>query len=212
MKLKKPEIIIITAVDSSYGIGYKNKLLFHSSKDMVRFKNLTYGFPVIMGKNTWDSLPKKPLDGRLNIVITRDPILSKDFISKKTVQDAIDFIIKTTYYKKIFIIGGEKIYRDSLFLADKIEMTKSEDKYLADRFFPTDFHAYFSIEKITTYENISFITYKKNKFSFWDFLYKLVATKKKKIDGYPAIIVPNIIGTFIHKLKKTYNIWKINQD
>ena len=66
-------ISIIVAVSEDWGIGKDNELLWHISEDLKRFKRLTFGNTVVMGKKTWESLPRRPLPGRKNIVLTDNP-------------------------------------------------------------------------------------------------------------------------------------------
>ena len=70
---KKPNLSIIVAVAENRAIGKNNDLLWHLSDDLKRFKKLTTGHPVVMGRRTWESLPKRPLPGRRNIVFTQNP-------------------------------------------------------------------------------------------------------------------------------------------
>ncbi len=100
-------ISIIVAVSEDWGIGKDNELLWHISEDLKRFRRLTSGNAVIMGKKTWESLPKKPLPNRKNIVITDNP--------KETFENAIaaysieDSLAKCIPGEEIFIIGGGSI-------------------------------------------------------------------------------------------------------
>jgi dihydrofolate reductase len=127
-------ISIIVAVSEDFGIGKNNELLWHIPEDMKRFKNLTYGHNVIMGKKTWESLPKKPLPGRKNIVLTDDPLESIDFsITAYSIEDALS---KCGKDEEIFIIGGGSIYRQFMALAGRLYITHIHKKAPADTFFP----------------------------------------------------------------------------
>ena len=139
-------ISIIAAVSEDYGIGKDNKLLWHIPDDLKRFKNLTYGQSVIMGKKTWESLPKKPLPGRRNIVLTDDPLECIDCsITAYSVEDALG---KCGKDDEIFIIGGGSIYRQFMPLADRLYITRIHKKATADTFFPEiDPSIWESIEK-----------------------------------------------------------------
>jgi dihydrofolate reductase len=139
-------ISIIVAVSDDYGIGKDNKLLWRIPDDMKRFKNLTYGQSVIMGKKTWESLPKKPLPGRKNIVLTDDPLECIDnIITAYSIEDAIE---KCGKDDEIFIIGGGSIYRQFMSLADRLYITHIHKKAPADIFFPEiDPEIWESIEK-----------------------------------------------------------------
>jgi dihydrofolate reductase len=127
-------ISIIAAIANDNGIGNKNELLWHLPDDMKRFKKLTIGQSVIMGKKTWESLPKKPLTGRRNIVLTDDPLECIDFsITAYSIKDALD---KCGKNEEVFIIGGGSIYRQFMPIADRLYITHVHKKAPADTFFP----------------------------------------------------------------------------
>jgi dihydrofolate reductase len=127
-------ISIIVAIAEDNGIGYRNELLWHIPEDLKRFKNLTFGKTVIMGKKTWESLPKKPLPGRKNIVITDDPLDNFELsITAYSIEDAIS---KCGENDEIFIIGGGSIYRQFMPLADRLYITYIHKKTPADTYFP----------------------------------------------------------------------------
>lgn len=127
-------ISIIVAVSEDWGIGKDNELLWHISEDLKRFKRLTSGNTVIMGKRTWESLPRRPLPGRMNIVLTDDPDETiKDAVTAYSLQDALD---KCDKDKEIFIIGGGSIYRQFMPIADRLFITHVHRKAPADIYFP----------------------------------------------------------------------------
>jgi len=127
-------ISIIVAVSDDWGIGKDNELLWHISEDLKRFKRLTTGKTVIMGKKTWESLPKKPLPGRKNIVLTDVPHECIDCsITAYSIGDALG---KCNNDEEIFIIGGGSIYRQFMPLADRLYITHVHKKAHADIYFP----------------------------------------------------------------------------
>ncbi len=127
-------ISIIVAVSEDWGIGKDNELLWHISEDLKRFKRLTYGNTVIMGKKTWESLPRKPLAGRKNIVLTDDPQEIIDgSVTAYSINDALD---KCEKKEEIFIIGGGSIYRQFMPIADRLYITHVHKKAPADIYFP----------------------------------------------------------------------------
>lgn len=127
-------ISIIVAVSEDLGIGKNNELLWHISEDLKRFKRLTYGNTVIMGKKTWESLPRKPLPGRKNVVITDIPGESfNDAVPAYSIEDAISKCEKS---EQIFIMGGGSVYRQFMPLADRLYITHVHKKAPADVFFP----------------------------------------------------------------------------
>jgi dihydrofolate reductase len=128
-------ISIIVAIAEDYGIGFKNELLWHVPEDLKRFKKLTLGNTVIMGKKTWESLPKKPLPGRKNIVITDNPNDSfEQGVAAFSIEDALS---KCGENEEIFIIGGGSIYRQYMPLADRLYITHIHKKAQADIYFPS---------------------------------------------------------------------------
>ncbi len=128
-------ISIIVSVDENYGIGYKNDLLAYISSDLKRFKQLTIENTVIMGRNTWNSLPKRPLVNRKNIVITRDASANLEGAVK--VNSIEDAVANCPEKGECFIIGGAQIYKQFFDLTDKLYITKILKSFIADTFFPT---------------------------------------------------------------------------
>lgn len=132
-------ISAITAVDLNNAIGYKNKLLTSLKEDMQFFKEITKDSIVIMGRKTWDSLPKKPLPNRVNIVVTHHPE-SMEGNAKFMTMDEVQVWLgkygaKTS--NDIFIIGGETIYRKLLPYCERIYLTQIYNKFEeADAYFP----------------------------------------------------------------------------
>jgi dihydrofolate reductase len=127
-------ISIIVAVSEDWGIGKDNELLWHISEDLRRFKRLTSGNTVIMGKKTWESLPRRPLSGRKNIVLTDDPNESvENSVTAYSIDDAMR---KCTAEEEVFIIGGGSIYRQFLPIADRLYITRVHKKAPADIYFP----------------------------------------------------------------------------
>lgn len=115
-------IAAIVAVDENFGIGYDGQLLARIPEDMTRFKALTTGNAVVMGRKTWDSLPKKPLPNRENIVVTSHPHSSEDFdIVFWNMDETLEWLDNTQ--KDVFIIGGATIYEQFLPYCDTIYMT-----------------------------------------------------------------------------------------
>ncbi len=127
-------ISIIVAVSEDLGIGKNNELLWHLPDDLRRFKKLTFGKTVIMGKRTWESLPKKPLSGRKNVVITDIP--HESFDNAVTAYSIEDALAKCEKGEEIFIIGGGSIYNQFMPLADRLYITHVHKKTPADVYFP----------------------------------------------------------------------------
>jgi len=127
-------ISIIAAVSDDLGIGKNNELIWHIPEDLKRFKKLTIGKSVIMGKKTWKSLPRKPLSGRKNIVLTDIPDeIINCAITAYSMEDAVR---KSDKNGEVFVIGGGSIYRQFMPVADRLYITHVHKKAPADTFFP----------------------------------------------------------------------------
>lgn len=127
-------ISIIVAVSEDGGIGKNNELLWHISEDLKRFKRLTTGHTIIMGKKTWDSLPRKPLPGRKNVVLTDIP--GEYFNSSVTAYSIEDALSKCEKNEEIFVIGGGSVYKQFMTIADRLYITHVHKKAEADIYFP----------------------------------------------------------------------------
>jgi dihydrofolate reductase len=158
--MKDPKISIIAAIGENRELGKNNKLLWDIPEDMKRFRELTKGHVVIMGRKTYESIGH-PLPKRINIIVTRD---KKKFLSShpeldsgsdsgqarmttgfvcQSLEEAIELAKSlTTHYSlpttndEIFIIGGGQIYEQGIKYADKLYLTIVEGKFVADTFFP----------------------------------------------------------------------------
>ena len=120
-------------------IGKENKLLWHLPGDLPRFKRLTTGHPVIMGRHTWLSLPERqqPLPDRTNIVISRATWLYlPGAVRAPSFSDALDIAMKAPGNNEIFVIGGERVYRAALPYAHRLYLTLVDDDAEGDAFFP----------------------------------------------------------------------------
>lgn len=127
---------LIAAVDEKNGIGRDNKLLFHIPEDMKRFRSLTTGAAVVMGGKTMRSLPnQKPLEGRENIVLTRDKDFSADGFTVCNSARELFEVLKTLK-KSIFVIGGGEIYSLLLPYCSRAYITHIDADGRADTFFP----------------------------------------------------------------------------
>jgi dihydrofolate reductase len=127
-------ISIIAAVDDKRGIGKNNKLPWYLPEDLVRFKEITKGHCVIMGRNTFESIGK-PLPDRKNIVVTQDPNFSAEGVNVvNSIDDALDDTVSGG--GEIFVIGGAQIYVQTIDLADKLYLTQVDGDFNCDTFFP----------------------------------------------------------------------------
>jgi dihydrofolate reductase len=128
-------ITLIAAASKNNALGKDNDLLWHLPDDFKRFKKLTTGHKIIMGRKTFESFPK-PLPKRTHIIITRDKNYTTGF-NNCIVVHSIEAAIKLVKNDEIsFIIGGGEIYRQSVKFATKIELTRIHKAFEADTFFP----------------------------------------------------------------------------
>lgn len=128
------QISIIVAIARNWAIGKDNQLLWHISDDLKRFKRITEGHQVIMGKKTYESLPFRPLKNRTNIVITDDPMETFDgCITVYSIEQALQYCDEKT---ESFIIGGGSVYRQFMPYANKFYLTLVNKDFEADTFFP----------------------------------------------------------------------------
>ncbi len=129
-------VSIIAALTKTRIIGKNGQLPWNIPEDLKHFKQLTTGCPVIMGKNTWESLPEKfrPLPGRQNIVVSSTMNEARGAIVAKTLQDAIKEGEKSG--KEVFVIGGAQMYKSAMLLADTLHLSWVKKEYEGDTYFP----------------------------------------------------------------------------
>lgn len=115
------ELALIAAVGPKLELGKDGDLVWHISADLKNFKRLTTGHPVIMGRKTWESLPKRPLPGRLNVVMTRSESPIEGAVTAHSVNEALNVC---DGLEMPFVIGGEQIYRTFLPFATTLYLTR----------------------------------------------------------------------------------------
>ena len=195
------QIIIIAAMSQNRVIGKDNDLPWSIKENLAYFKERTLGWPCIMGRKTWESLPKKPLPGRLNIIVSNSytqrahpapkflgagwaghadtqinsegdfntpknslpPGCPQDNLPQcpsvkifKSIFEAIEYCAD---YEKIFICGGESIYKQAMPLANKIDLSIIPGLYDGDTFFPEIDSAIWTKSQVVSFDNFSVITY-----------------------------------------------------
>ena len=160
-------ISAIVAVDNNWGIGFNGDLLEHIPEDLKYFKELTTDNWIVMGRKTWDSLPKKPLPNRSHLVITNNPMSYEDMdevLFTKIGQAKL--IMNTQKRIDFFVIGGGQIYEKLLPMCDRVYVTKIfKDHEQVDTYFP-------NLDKLdewspTAQSNI--YTYKDLMYQFWQY-------------------------------------------
>lgn len=132
-------IAIIAAIDRNNALGFNNKLLFYLPNDLKRFKALTTGHTVVMGRKTFDSLPKGALPNRRNIVLSRSTRLT---LPGAEVYTSLEEALKhCASDEDVFIMGGASVYKQAMAMADKLYITEIDAKAeQADVYFPTIDH------------------------------------------------------------------------
>lgn len=128
-------ISIIVAIAENNAIGKNQDLLWHLPNDMKRFKNLTTGHPIIMGRKTFESLPKGALPNRKNIILTTVP--EAGFVNCFACESMHDALEICENQEEVFMIGGAMVYKQALEIADKMYLTLVHHVFEdADTFFP----------------------------------------------------------------------------
>jgi len=130
------EIVLIAAVARNGAIGRDNALLFNEAADQRHFRATTLGYPVIMGRRTWDSLPPRfrPLPGRRNVVVSRNPALH---VAGAEVAPSLEHALALLAdAPRVFVIGGAQLYAQALPLAQTLVLTEIDADLDGDTHFP----------------------------------------------------------------------------
>ena len=129
--------IIVAAAENNV-IGKHNQLIWKLPEDLRFFKNTTWGMPIIMGRKSYEALGSKPLPGRFNIVVSRQPGFTSgdDAVQTATDLDAAIQLAKATDCREIFIGGGGQLYTQSMAQCDRIYITRVHASLEGDAFFP----------------------------------------------------------------------------
>lgn len=126
-------ITLIAAAAENNALGKNNDLIWHLPDDFKRFKAITSGHYIIMGRKTFESFPK-PLPNRTHVIISRQKNYNpENCIVVNSLEKAIEICPKD---EDVFVIGGGEIYQQSIAIADKIELTRVHSTFEADTFFP----------------------------------------------------------------------------
>lgn len=128
-------VTIIAAIGLNNALGKDNDLIWHLPADLKRFKKTTTGFPIIMGRKTFESIGR-PLPNRTNIIVTRNADYHQDgCIVKSSLEEAVESVANEEH---VFIIGGAQIYNQAIEqgLADRLDITLVQESFEADVYFP----------------------------------------------------------------------------
>jgi dihydrofolate reductase len=131
--MPRPILSLVAAVARDGGIGMNGQLLVRLPEDMRRLKQMTLGSPILMGRKTWDSIGR-PLPGRHNIVLTRNPGWSADGASR--VDSLAAALALSSAAERLFVLGGADIYALALPHAHELELTELDAVFTADTYFP----------------------------------------------------------------------------
>jgi len=166
--MQRPELVIISAVGAKTRvIGNGMDLPWHISEDLKRFKAMTSGFPVVMGKRTFDSLIHqlgKPLPGRRNIILSHQDVSYPEWDHAEVYHSAEDAMNSLKDAERVFITGGATIYSAFLEKVDRLELTLVEGDHEGDVFFPEYEHLIGTMYKETArdeHEGFAFVTYER---------------------------------------------------
>ncbi|MBV9159023.1 MAG: dihydrofolate reductase [Candidatus Kaiserbacteria bacterium] len=137
--MKTPPIVIVAAIGKDRALGKEGKLLWHIPEDLKRFRRLTSGHPIIMGRKTFESIVGYvggPLPGRTNVVMTRDTSWQHEgVVVKHSLEDALKYA-RSLDPQEIHIGGGADLYAQVMPQVDKLYLTLVDDEKEADAFFP----------------------------------------------------------------------------
>lgn len=138
--MSRPKLVLVVAMSENGVIGRDGGLPWHIRSDLKNFKAITQFKPVIMGSNTWDSLPRKPLPGRLNLVLSRDlKFEAEGGIVCSTLMEALDIArehAEDDGAEEICVIGGANLYAQTLPKADRLYVTLVHAEVEGDTHFP----------------------------------------------------------------------------
>jgi dihydrofolate reductase len=147
------KVSIVAAVARNGVIGRDNSIPWRIPEDLTRFRELTTGHPVVMGRRTWDSLPERfrPLPGRRNVVVTRDSEWRAD--GAERAASLADALVLVSGAPRLFVIGGGQLYAEALPLADELLLTEIDSDIEGDTLFPSWERA--SFEEVSREEHVS---------------------------------------------------------
>lgn len=154
------KLSIIVAMGRNRAIGYRNKLLWNLPEDMQRFKRLTMGHSIVMGRKTYESLPHGALPGRRNLVVSRTQKAIPNAEVFSSLQNAL---MSCQDEDEVFVIGGATLYKEALPLCNTLYLTLVDDAPThADTFFPDyDLQQWHEVDR-ETHDGFSFVTYEKD--------------------------------------------------
>ena len=152
----------MVAVAQNGVIGKDGKMPWHSKEELQYFKKTTLNYPVLMGRKTLESMGK-PLKNRLNIILSKKSELLKDYddiVTFHNIDDAFEYC-ENQNFEKLFVLGGEEIYRQTMNLCDTMLISKMKFEVEGDTFFPRIDENIWELDSITKYNDFDVYRYKK---------------------------------------------------
>ena len=166
LNAKSPRLVLIAALAKDRVIGIDNQMPWQLPEDLKRFKALTLGHPIIMGRKTWESLGR-PLPGRSNIVVSRNPGYAAPGASVVHSLDEAIALAAGSGTENIFVLGGAEIFRQALLIAGHLELTEIAADFPGDAYFPEfDTHDWLEISRECHHSangfDYAFVTYERH--------------------------------------------------
>ena len=199
---------LIAAVCKNNGIGFKNKIPWNNKDDLKFFRKKTLNQAIIMGHNTWKSLPIKPLNNRDNYIISKNFVVKSDDNSSVIGYDNFDQCIydkRLQLYNNIYVIGGSKLYNYAINhpLCDTIYLNVIDNLYKCDKFFPSIDNNIWKISNMYTKNNVTYFKYSRDlphnntEHHYVDLVSKIIKFGNKKKDR-TKIGTHSLFGNNIH--------------
>ncbi len=152
---QSPRFVGVVAMAKNRAIGLRQRIPWRLAEDMKLFKRLTMGHPILMGRRTWESMPKRPLPGRQNIILTR----REDYEAPgAAVVHSLDELRRLPLeHEEVMVIGGAEIYALLLPEMDSLHVSEVEGEFEADTYFPP-FEQLFPVRReLETYEGFTYV-------------------------------------------------------
>ncbi len=176
---------LIFALDENNAIGKNNQLPWHLPADLKKFKQITMGHHMLMGRKTWESIGKA-LPGRTSVVISRNAVIDLEgVVVRRSLQEAIDFA-RLEGENEAFIIGGAQLFKDAIPLADRFYLTRIHQVFDADTFLPPI--------NMNEWEILEKQFFPKDEKNAYDFTFYVLERKSKTEYGVKAA---NLVSGFL---------------
>ena len=156
------KIVLIAALTRDLVIGREGALPWREPADMRHFRRVTMGHPVVVGRRTFESFPRRPLPGRTNLVLTRNRSyqVPEGAVACRSLEEAIAWC-KKEGAGKLFVLGGAEVYRQALPIADEMQLTWIPGKIEGDAFFPAWDQEEWKVVDSREEDGLRFVTYRR---------------------------------------------------